>query len=191
MKESIFAGIGLILFILGCSRGEAPTQVTPIESRVIELENPKAAWQMKWDSTLSKAKKEGKVVVIASMNSPQRIEVIKRFKEKFGFDAEITTGRGAELIARTMTERRAGIYVVDLYTEGPNDILHVLKPAGVLEVLDKWLILPEVADEKQWNGPLHFDKAHMMVGGLEAVTTPITINTNLVKPEEIKAIMTF
>lgn len=176
----------LSLIFMACAQAPGP-QTKAIEKPEIQRGKAEASWEQKWEDLIKAAKREGKLSIIATMNQTARDEIIKRFNEKFGITVDIVTGRGNELVAKVMAERKAGLYLVDIYTEGPDEPLRVLKPTGALEILDKLIFRPDVADDNLWKVPLFFDKDHTLAGGFEAVLPPIIINTDLVSPDEIKS----
>ena len=51
---------------------------------------------------------------------------------------------------RTMAERRAGKYLVDVFTGGTTSPTLVLVPANAVDPIRPALILPEVSDESLW-----------------------------------------
>jgi len=150
----------------------------------------KKTWQQEWDQCLAGAKKEGHVVVASSIGQEVRNALSKAFTGKYGVEVEFIQGKPTELIPKVMAERRAGIFLVDLFVGGPGGIDTSLAPAGVLELIGNELLLPEVLDKKAWWGGelLWFnpDQPYHLVF-LAGPRHPITINTNLVKNEEIKS----
>lgn len=147
-----------------------------------------APWQKEWDKVLEAAKKEGKVVVYSTGGAETRSIITRLLKEKFGLNAEMITARGAEVAEKVLAERRAGLHIPDIYIGGATTIITQLKPAGVFDSFDQTLILPEVADPKVWwGGRLNWvDKEHQIFMFEAFVSGEIGINTELVKPEEIK-----
>ena len=148
----------------------------------------KAGWEAEWSTILAEAKKEGKVAVIGGTTVAALHDSVRAFKEKFGIDLLIITGRGSELTPRLLQERKSGIYFHDVMITGHSDIVG-LKPAGVFDPLEPMLVIPEVVDQKLWyegkydwcdDGRYIFNfalyPAHMVV-----------INTDLVKPGEIQS----
>src|SRR5262249_59713483 len=74
-------------------------------------ENPK--WQIDWQKTIEGAKKEGQL----SLYGGQEIthpDIIAAFSKKFPFvKVQSTSGRGGDLVARIVAERRADKYLAD------------------------------------------------------------------------------
>src|SRR5215467_12342721 len=72
-------------------------------------------WKKEWEKTLAAAKKEGQVTIYI-----YRYEaLLQDFKRDYpGINVVSVTGRGNEMTARLMGERRAGKYIGDVYSGG-------------------------------------------------------------------------
>jgi len=149
-----------------------------------------ASWEQEWASWLAKAKKEGKITIYTTAGSDVRQALQNGFSKKYGIEIETVSGRGGELTQKIETERRAGLFIADVYMGGPTTMLNVLKPAGVLERIEPLLILPEVTQRHAWvGGKLPFlDKDGSLVGVRFSPQTYLTVNTALVKEGEIKSL---
>lgn len=149
-----------------------------------------APWQKEWDKVMEAAKKEGKVVVYSTGGSETRAVLSKGLKEKFGLTAEFVTAPGSAMAEKILTERRAGLYMADIYIGGGTTVVNQLRPAGVFDSFEPALILPEVTNPKLWWGGQHtwVDKDHQIFLFETSVSGQIGINTELVKPEEIKVL---
>ena len=147
-----------------------------------------ADWKADWDSVVTAAKKEGKVLVYTTAPGEMRKALQSGFKEKFGIDVEVVSFRGGEMGARLLNERRAGIYLVDVFVGGSTTPMTQLKPGGALDPLDKLLVLPEITNTKLWHqGKLWWiDQAHTVLMFLGFPVPNLAINTNMVKQGEIK-----
>ncbi len=148
----------------------------------------KPAWQQDWEKTLAAAKNEGTVAVITSFGSDVRDNVARSFKEKHGLDTEFVVGRVAEIYVKVQNERRAGLYLEDAYLTGMTSLIQ-FRDLGFLEPLKPALVLPEVLDPKAWmNGqPRFVDKEGLILAYLAAASSPLYINTDFVKPDEMKS----
>lgn len=182
--------VGVMLF--ACAPKGVPVE-KPLAPELQEQKpqiTGKEAWEVEWEKTLNAAKNEGKVVTYTTAGSEVRIALAKAFKSKYGIDLEFVTGKGVELSEKLFRERGAGLYLGDIYMAGPTTILFTLKPKGTVDPLLPVLILPEVTDTKVWYGEkLPFlDKEKSYVFGFRgSVFRPVTINTDLVKADEIKS----
>ncbi|MBI2935176.1 MAG: extracellular solute-binding protein [Chloroflexi bacterium] len=187
--------IGLVLaaiVLFSACAGSAPA-VPPRTAETKPAAAPagpvKAEWESKWDRALAGARAEGKVMLYSQTSGTLRADMVKAFKEKHGIDLEITSGRGEELIAKAEAERRAGLYLADVLVQGAGPDFE-FRDRGFLDPIEPALILPEVIDPKAWmGGGLHYadkERKKMIYFFLHAGST-IIINTNLVKPEEIRS----
>lgn len=175
----------IILIPIAC--GSKTTSPPTSEKGPIPVEPSKETWQNQWEKVVSQAKKEGKVVILGAVSGETTTALGKAFKEKYGIGAEFLSGTGSEMAQKIITERKAGLFLVDVFLGGANSGVSILKPAGVFDPLEPALILPEVADPKMWLFGFDFvDRDRTMLPYLSYAVPPLVINTNLVKPEEIK-----
>lgn len=206
MRKTQFLVSVLLLALLlpACAPGAAPgpaTQQAPAPAapptapaKVAPAAAPsKAAWEVEWGRTVEAAKKEGTLVHLSQIGGMVPRVLSQEMKSKFGIDIEWLSGTSGELAVRVLTERRAGIYSADVGIIAHVTPRSVLKPAGALESLDKVLFLPDLADpqeiKKVWRfGELDWvDKAdHNILVFAPYVSVPMMLNTQLVKPGEIK-----
>ncbi|MBI4331368.1 MAG: extracellular solute-binding protein [Chloroflexi bacterium] len=147
------------------------------------------AWQKQWNDVTAGAKQEGKVFVLTTSGPEIRALLINDMGKKYGIDVEVVTGRGAELTARLTSERRTGLYSVDIYQGGVTTPMSNWKPAGYLDPLEPALILPEVLDAKSWLGGVmpFIDRDKTVIGFSAGVPQHVAINTDLVRMEEIQS----
>ncbi len=185
--------IALLIFfgilVMSCARGQAPGTVVPT-ARATQVSAPeKSGWQEKWEKLTAEGKKEGQVVIAASMGAPLREALSGAFTKKYGIDLSFISGKPAELVPKLQTERRAGLYLVDIFVAGTGTIVPLMGPEGSLEPLDKILLLPDVLDKKAWwNGDFPWaDSDHFQLMFLAFPQEVLTTNTSLVKPDEIKS----
>ncbi len=158
-----------------------PTATGPASSR--------PAWEQEWDRTVAAAKKEGRLVIYTTTGADVNELQSKAMKEKYGIDIQYVAGRGADLVARISAERRAGLYLGDLFTGGATTLITDLKPAGMLAPLKPLLLLPEILDQKAYfDDKLPFldkEQNFIIVYG-PAVAQTLAINADLVKGNEVK-----
>lgn len=189
---SIFSLAILSLFFLSCTRTPPAPQASPVtgtELKTAPSAKPAAAelWQDEWNRTLKAARAEGRVLIISTGGSQLRTTLGQAFQDKYGVSVEVITARGAEVSARLAAERKAGIYLMDIYTGGSTTMLTDLKSIGALDSAKKVLLLPEVLDGKSWFwGELTFtDKDATILAFATAPSPPIAANSNLVKTGDI------
>lgn len=189
------------IFLLGISFLACAIKSTPTErpiSAISPVQEPQAAqkepWEVEWERLLSDARKEARLTIYTILLPDSRTQLHKVFKEKFGIEIEMLAGRAPEVVAKIVAERRAGIFIPDLYISGPTTALALLKPIGALESMEKSLILPAVLDKKSWwggKGILWIDKNHTFIQFFASPSGSVLINTDLVKPGEITSYKDF
>ncbi len=180
MKKLLFVGFFLPILLLTMNYLH---QAAAAEKVV------KPAWQQEWDRTVAAAKQEGRLVVAITGGPELRQLFSQGMKEKFGITLEFVTGKGAELAEKIGAERRAGLFLEDVYVGGGTTLISVLKPSGALAALRPLLLLPEVLDDKAYfDNRLPFvdkEKTYILVFG-PAVANTLAVNTSIVKAGEIK-----
>lgn len=190
MRKFVFIVLVSAVFSLACA-GETITPPAILPSPSLP-ESAKKVWEKEWETTITKARKESKLTMYTTLESPDvRLPIAKEFKSKFGIDIEFISGKGPWIIPRLLTERRANIYMADVYLGGSSPMVTSLKPEGVFDSLDGILILPEVLESKMWyEGKIPFlDSAHTILTLNYAPSRPLWTNTSLAKPEELKSYM--
>jgi len=135
------------------------------------------------------ARVEGKVTVYGIRSPESRDAIINAVKDKYGIDVEFSAGRGSDVATKLIQERRAGLFLGDVYVGGTTTMMNVFKPAGVLDPLEPVMILPEVKDPTVWWGGKHvwIDKDRTSLAYGIGVGQRIARNTDLTRPEELKS----
>ena len=146
-------------------------------------------WQAQWDKTVEAAKKEGKVVVSLPASAELRKMTEEVFKQRYGIEVEVVTGRGAAIIRRIADESKAGIRYFDIHIGGSSSLVTGLLAEGILEPIEPWLILPEVKDAKNWwGGHMWVDHGSRYIYAFQAyLTESMWYNSNLLRPEEARS----
>ena len=142
-----------------------------------------------WQQLLDLAKQEGKVVVSIPPSAELRKGIEEAFTKRFGIALELVPARGASLITRIVDESTAGVRYFDLHIGGTESIVKGFLPAGVLEPVEPWFMLPEVKDPKNWwGGYVWIDNAKRFVYSFAAYQTEsLWHNSKLVKSEEFRS----
>ena len=155
-----------------------PTKAAPVT---------KQAWETDWEKALTAAKQEKRVVMYTTAGPEIRKGFTDALKQKYGLEMEFVVGKGVELAQKLLTERRAGLYLGDVYMSGATSTVAMLIPEGAMDVMTPELIHPEVLDTTKWYGnKLPFlDKEQYLFGFRGSVFWPCTINTTIVKPDEV------
>jgi iron(III) transport system substrate-binding protein len=142
-----------------------------------------------WAAVIDGAKKEGKVVVAGSPDPVMRNDVIPKFTARFGIPVEFVAGRSSQLVSRVQTERGSGIYSIDVYLAGPDTSANELYNDKLIDPLKPLIVMPEVADGSKWKtGKIWFadPQEQFVVRAFSSVATWLFINTDHVKPEEVR-----
>lgn len=193
IKYVVFAfSLAISLSFAACaSQNLASEQVnTQTKSQFFSEKAVKAEWKLEWEQIMAEARKEGRPILYTTAQAEVRQAISDGFKKSTGIELEIITGRGQEITAKLLSERRAGLYLADIYIGGTTTLVSQIKPAGILRPIMQELFLPEVLDTKLWyKGALPFldkDKlilvTRMMPGGSQA---DVAFNPKLVNRAEL------
>ncbi len=177
----------LILILAGLLVLASPPPLSAAAAETSAAKKGQAASKAEWDKLVADAKKEGTLVIYAGPIGDARSALMQAFRQKYGIALDIVMARGEELITRIETERRAGIYGVDMGLHGMTTYFNSLKPMGVTIPITPLLVLPEILDPSQWRGgklPFADKEEHLAVLVLGSAPH-LLINTTLVKPGEI------
>jgi iron(III) transport system substrate-binding protein len=121
----------------------------------------------------------------ASIPSAILAEFEKRFPR---IKVKIVPGKGAELLSRIMTERRADKHLVDVARIG-NTSPYSLYQAKVLQPIAQAFLLPEVKDQsKWWQGKHHYidpEGKYIFVSVGSVSVNMVAHNTELVQSAEL------
>jgi iron(III) transport system substrate-binding protein len=147
-------------------------------------------WKEEWRRVVEAAKKEGQL----SLYGGQEIthpEILAAFNKEFPFIKVTTTsGRGGDLVARIVAERRADKYLADVMASGPNGP-RMLYLAKALDPIVPAFILPEVTDTSKWYGGKHWyadpENRYILIYEGTLNSTGLSYNTKLMNAEEIKS----
>lgn len=180
-------------YLLSCAtadKAELPEQMAKVIISDTGTAERKAGWQMEWDRSLEEARKEGKLLLYTTIQPEVRKVIAENFEKISGVKVDIITGRGGEIAAKLLGERRAGLYLADVYAGGTTTLVTQLKPAGALTPVMPKLFLPDVIDTSLWyKGVLpFFDKDKLI---LQTRYTPggammdVAFNPGLIKKEEL------
>lgn len=179
--------LSVFLFLLDCTPKTTPV---PISTQAPVQEPEKPSWELEWEKTVTMARREGKVSLYAAGGvASARDALIQGFRQKYGIELEIQVLSGNQLSAKLLNERRSGIYTADVYLGGSGTPLSQLIPAGVLDPIEPFLVLPEVTNKNIWlaGWPI-MDKGRYLFTSTAETSTRIAFNTELIRPTEIKSL---
>ena len=146
-------------------------------------------WQKKWQSLLTGAKKDGRVVVYGPPGEQIRNGIVQGFTKAFpDLTVEYVGGSGTQLGTKIRSERDAQIYSLDVYVGGVSTISRILLPLNALDPVTDFLVLPEVTDVKNWrDGRHHFgdNKGRLNLIFVSMVSPKLIYNPGQVKREDV------
>ncbi len=143
-----------------------------------------ADWKTEWEKTLKGARREGQVTIYFYGNEERYLP----FQKKYPWIKLVMVSSNAG--PRITTERRAGKYLVDVYSGGASTPYRFLYRRKALDPLPPALILPEVVDRSKWyEGRYRWvDPEQKYIFINEGTDQPlISRNTRLVKEGEIRS----
>jgi ABC-type Fe3+ transport system substrate-binding protein len=145
---------------------------------------------VEWEKTVEAAKKEGKVVVSVPASAELRRGIEKVFKQRFGIDAELTTGSAATIVGKIRQESKSGAPYFDLHMGGGESMITGLLSEGILAPLEPAMVLKEIKDPNNWwGGHIWLDNAKRYIYASQAHQVElIWCNTDYAKPEEIRSL---
>ena len=148
----------------------------------------RAAWGDEWKKTLQAAREEGQVTVYIYRFD----RVLDAFKRDYPDIRVVSvTGRGSQLSARIMAERRAGKYLPDIYSGGVSSHVNILYRAKVLDPMRPLLTVPEVVDKSKWYEQRHSyvdpERKYIFAYIANPYSAQLHYNSNLVNPKEIES----
>lgn len=93
------------------------------------------------------------------------------------------------MVEKLLRERRAGLYLSDLYLHGITTMLVIMKPADILAPMEPLLVLPEVKNPSAWyEGRLPFvDRDKFVLAFSAYASASLNVNRAMVKDDEIKS----
>lgn len=151
----------------------------------------KEAWELQWQKILVKAQREGRVVIYGPPIAEARRGVSEGFQKAYpGIKVEYTALAGAQASPKIEAERRAGIYMVDLYIGGTSTVLTTGLRQFVVPI-KPFLIHPEVINPEVWReGRLDFsdDDNELNLTFTVAALALVIYNSNIVDAVKIKSI---
>lgn len=191
-KMFYMAGLLLLFLLTSCSKSNlAPSSVSIDTSTASPApETGKQGWEKEWTEALHKARAEAKVVILATYSPTVRKAVSDGFTKSTGISVEIITGRGEEIAARLRTERRAGLYIADVYMGGANTQVNLIKPIGALAPLRPAIFLPDVLNPDVWfqkRLPFLDKEEQIFIHNVHpGASREVAFNTQMLKEDEVK-----
>jgi iron(III) transport system substrate-binding protein len=168
--------------------GQLPTIGVCILVILVLGQDALSASQEDWNAILAKARQEGQVVLLTSVDRTEfRQAAVSAFEKRFGIKAEFRVLRSGEATAVASRECAARRQSSDVMIGGNSEVI-ALRPKGCLEPLKPRLILPEVVDLKNWKGGFlkwTDPEGQYILQTVEYVSGSVFINTDRVKPTDV------
>src|SRR5919108_1277888 len=156
--------------------------VIPFLGISIAFAAEKPQWQLEWQTTIEAARKEGQLSVYGGQEITHP-DILASFNKEFPFiKVTATSGRGGDLLARIVAERRADKYLADVMATGPNGP-RMLYLGKALDPIASAFILPEVTDTSKWFGGKHWyadpENQHIFMFEGTINSTGLSYNTKM------------
>lgn len=180
--------VSLLLGIAACApeKASVATEVKQAPSTV-DSSSAKPQWESRWEGVLKEAGREGRIVVYGPPIADVRQGFIETFQKRYpSIKLEFIALAGAQVPPKISSERRAGLYIVDVQIGGTTTILTSLKQFAV--PIKPYLILPEVTDPKAWwDGRLDFSDEAEEINLVFTINVDprVVYNSDLVNPRDI------
>ena len=156
-----------------------------IECRAAQSGAAVVGWESEWERTIKAAEQEGEM----SYYTLGEYGFISEFEKKFPrIKVKVVPGRGSELLARVMAERRGGKFLADVARIGNTSPLSLYR-ANALQPILAAFILPEVKDESKWWSGKHqyidAESKFIFVSVGSVSVNMVAHNSDLVAPAEL------
>lgn len=187
-RKIITTGLFLpLLFLFSCAP-EKETVTPFLPGSLTKPVEQKSTREMEWEKAQKEAKKEQWLVIYSASSGETRQALTQAMKDKYGINVDWVTMMPPEVQAKVLAENRAGIKSVDIIIAG-STIGYTLKPHGIVEPLEKLLLLPEAKDPSKWYESKFpwWDNEHMIIIPLVNISPIIAINTESVEENEMRS----
>ena len=153
---------------------------------------PTASGEAGWEKIVVAATQEGKVLVSGPTRETWR-KVLLSFEEDFpDIKVEYVGANSRDFWPRVFREREFGQFLWDLRVGGPDPEVYEAKDKGILDPVRPLLVLPEVADPKNWVGGfdrMFFDKEKKyVVGFANFISFMVYVNRDVIPETELGSI---
>ena len=183
----------VLVWLVACA-GPAPSAAPAAAGRASTAAAPQATAPPGWDETVAAARAEGRLTILTRPTTDWR-KVFEAFQQDYpGIQVEHTGARPSDLVPRIQAEQQGGQYLWDAYHGPTNNVIAILAPAGGLEDVRPFFVLPEVTADSAWAGGFEkwgHDVTHqplLFSYGMSAVQELYAVNRDLVPPTELTSI---
>ena len=204
--RSVFSVVVLAIAVVALAAcGSSPTATptpkptnTPVPGATNTPTPTVDPFAAQWQAIVDAAKAEGQIDVVAGgVASRTYGSVVDYFGQKYGIKVNFSTGSSSEQSGRILAERANGQYTVDIAMTGANTSANAYIPAGALDPVMDWLVLPDVLDQSNWYrghfwwGDEQQKYNFIFSAALQNPPTNIEINTEKVNPDDITSVWDF
>lgn len=184
------AAAAVLLALGGCagpSTGASAAASKPAASPI-----PPAAAPPGWDATVAAARAEGKLAILTRPASDWRRVFDVFQQDNPGIQVEHSSARPSDIVPRIQAEQQGGQYLWDAYHGPTNNVIATLAPAGGLEDLRPYFVLPEVTSDSSWAGGFEkwgHDLTHqplLFSYGMSPAPDVYAVNRDLVPKSEVR-----
>ena len=148
-------------------------------------------WQAEWEKVVKAARAEREVTVGCEPGTDNQDAVMEFSKAYPDIQLKLLPIGARDFATRTLAERRAERYLVDVFNGGTTSPTQVLVPARALDPIRPALLLPEVTDESLWfRKKFHFadrEAQYVFLSAGTVINDIVVYNTKLVKPDELRS----
>lgn len=190
-RLSLYSLVVLALLMTACVSQVAPSPTAPPAKTATPATVVAPSWETDWNKTLAAARQEGRLMIYADISPDSKDQITKAFQDKFGIQIEWLVGRANEVVAKVLSERRVGIFQVDILHGGTATLANLPASdyAGLLTPMGPQLVLPEVTDVSKWSGGHLWwvDREQNHIAYFTISMPAVHINTDMIKPGQIKS----
>lgn len=104
-----------------------------------------------WEALVKAAQEEGELVIYGQQTE-SREKVVNFFAEKYGIKVTYPAVRPGEATNKVMSEFEQGLHLTDIMIENGQAVNVTMYPAGAVEDIRDYMILPEVLEDEYWHG---------------------------------------
>ena len=111
-----------------------------------------ASADAQWKAAIAASKGQKLKVILQPDEALEN--VVKQFKTKFpGIDVQATISHPSDAAPRIITEQKNGLFAWDVWWATAANMNGIVYPAGGLDKITDYLILPEVTNMSNWKAP--------------------------------------
>lgn len=196
MRKILMLSIVFLLLLAACAPkvapssapAPAPAQATlPQSGTPTSNISPPTSQDAAWAKVVEAAQKEGRLTIYSyNFVGDVGLAISQAFRERYGIQVEIITGRGSAFIERLKTEKRMGSIMADMSDNSPTNAKNMKEQGFTISIAGE---LPALREKDVWVADvLATDPQDKHLITFNFSTYSSYVNTNLVKPGEEPAV---